>query len=221
MPRLARILDALESIYGHVTARITDPFEMILLENASYLVDDARRHEVVERIRREIGISPAAILRRTPQQIVEVIAAGGMKPEMRAAKVLESAKIAREAGDLRAAIRLDVRSAKKLLRRFPNVGEPYADRILLFNGAQKAFAPDSNALRVVERLGFIREQKNYSAVYRDAVRALDAEIADPPDGLRAHLLLRRHGQELCKRAEPRCDLCTLREHCAYYERTSR
>jgi endonuclease III len=31
----------------------------------------------------------------------------------------------------------------------------------------------------------------------------------------AHQLLRKHGQELCKRSQPICDQCPLRESCAF------
>ena len=40
---LRDVADALRSVYGDLDVEITDPFEMVLLENAAYLVDDARR----------------------------------------------------------------------------------------------------------------------------------------------------------------------------------
>jgi len=32
---------------------------------------------------------------------------------------------------------------------------------------------------------------------------------------RAYLLLKRHGQELCKRTNPKCAACPLNSRCAY------
>ena len=34
---------------------------------------------------------------------------------------------------------------------------------------------------------------------------------------RAYLLLKKHGQETCKRTKPKCEVCPLTEHCAYLQ----
>ena len=202
---LSTIVTALEKVYGRPVLRITDPFEMIVLENAAYLVDDARRYETFERLRAAIGVTPEAIAKRSREEIAEAIAGGGMLPEHRAEKVLECARLAVKVG-----------VTEKTLRKFPSIGEPYADRILLFNGKKLTLAPDSNALRVLLRLGYGEESKNYAKTYRSAVAATAGELRDANFAQRAHVLLRRHGQELCKRSAPRCELCPLRNECAWY-----
>src|ERR1043166_7868846 len=106
---------------------------MVLLKHPAYLVDDARRIATFRALKKAIGTSPEAILRHSVAEIAEIIADGGMKSEHRAAKVRESAEVANRIGlsRLRDAVRNDPEAAKKLLREFPSVGEPYADRILL------------------------------------------------------------------------------------------
>lgn len=202
---LTRIVAALEKTYGRLEPQVTDPFEMIVLENVAYLVDDTRRQETFERLRRAIGITPDAILKHSAGEIAAVIADGGMKPEMRAEKVLECARLAKKEAPL---------------RKYPGVGEPLADRIQLFAGTKVTLAPDSNALRVLLRLGYGKESKNYAASYRSALAATEGELRDAAFAQRAHLLLRRHGQELCKRSKPRCELCPLRDVCAWYRTVS-
>ena len=132
-----------------------------------------------------------------------------MKPEMRAEKLLDCARLAVEAG-----------VTEKTLRKFPSIGEPYADRILLFNGKKVTLAPDSNALRVLLRLGYGEESKSYATTYRSVCAATAAELRDAAFAQRAHVLLRRHGQEVCKRSAPRCEVCPLRAQCAWYGVTS-
>ena len=198
MVRADDVVAALRDFYGTQRAVATDPWEMILLENVAYLVDDATREETLAKLRDEIGLAPKKILAQSPARIAKAIEGGGMKPMMRAQKVIDCAKIADEYG-------------LENLRRFPAIGEPYADRILLFNGKKNGVAPDSNALRVLCRLGFAREQKNYTAMYREAVAAFQVH-----DAQQAHLLMRRHGQELCKRTRPRCEACPLRAKCDWY-----
>ena len=200
---LTEIIDRLREVYGAPRAAITDPFEMILLENAAYLVDDARRLETFRKLRDEIGLSPDAILSASAEKIAKVIEGGGMLPPHRAAKVIECARLAEKIG-----VPLD----KKVLRKYPGVGEPLADRILLFNGKQRTLAPESNALRVLLRLGFGTESKNYAASYKSAVAA----AGELPNAKEAHILLRRHGQEVCKNKAPRCEVCVVRADCDFY-----
>jgi endonuclease-3 len=80
-------------------------------------------------------------------------------------------------------------------------------------------ALESNGLRVLLRLGFGEEKKSYSTTHRlvqqAAVEGLDK---DYPWLIQAHLLLRRHGQELCRRSEPLCEKCPLARDCEYYQR---
>lgn len=203
---LAGIITELETVYGRLSPPATDPFEMVVMENVAYLVDDERRRTTFEALRDAIGLAPDDLLAHSAGEIAAVIAGGGMKPELRAEKLLECARIAK---------RLGVTEAT--LRKFPGVGEPLADRILLFNSTKRTIAPDSNALRVLLRLGYGTESKNYAQSYRSAVAAASGQLPDVRFARRAHLLLRRHGQEVCKRTAPRCEVCPLRESCADYK----
>ena len=217
---LHEIVGALTEMYGPINATITDPFEIVLLENAAYLVDDARRMETFIALRDDIGLTPEAILEHSADEIAQVIEHGGMQPSMRAGKVIDSARIGTKIGIdvLRAEVKRDAKKAKKMLREFPSVGEPYADRILLFAGSQLTLAPDSNALRVLVRLGYAAEDKNYTKMYRAAVAATNSELVDARFARQAHLLLRRHGREICTRSDPRCDICILRKTCPWPRR---
>jgi len=218
--KLAEVVDALEALYGPVKQPFQKPFDIIVAENAAYLVDDAKRIEVFRRLKDEVGIDPERILERKPGEIEALIEGGGMLPPHRAEKVMKAARLAVKIGlgEIDRAIATDVRKAKKLLKQFPGVGDPLADKILLFSGAQISVAPDSNALRVLNRLGYGEEnERNYSKAYKSAIAATANEFASLPEAQRAHLLLRHHGQELCKRAAPRCDACPLRNVCAWYQ----
>src|SRR3989442_1687692 len=73
---------------------------------------------------------------------------------------------------------------------------------------------DSNALRVVTRLGLATVGKNYRSTYQRAqevlARAIPRDSAWP---IVAYALLRQHGQELCRRRAPACERCPLRARC--------
>ena len=80
-------------------------------------------------------------------------------------------------------------------------------------------ALDSNGLRVLCRVGFAEEQKSYPATYRLVLDAIHGQLPRDYDSLiRAHQLLRQHGQELCKRSKPRCTECPVRDGCNYSQK---
>jgi len=213
------VVRALTKLYGEPELlEPRDPFEAIVWENAAYLVDDAHRAAVFERLNAQIGVSPASLLRAGPGKIEAVIASGGgMRPAGRAAKVVRCAEIAMAlaGGDLPSALRkLDGPGARRLLRRFPGIGEPGADKILLLAGLSDEPAVDSNGLRVLTRLGAVEEADAYAATYRRAARFL-AGVTAASGARRARYfgLLRTHGRTLCKRAAPRCQECPLEQLC--------
>ena len=217
-PDLERVVAALAAYYGAPEPPLTtDPFEAAVLENVAYLVDDDRRRQVFERLRDTVGITPEALLAVPEHQLARLIAAGGMLPEHRAAKVHRAAAVAAEIGVDELRRQAAAGTGAKLLRRFPGIGEPGADRLLLLAGGKRTLAPDSNALRVLLRLGFGTAGGGYTAEYRSAAAAVAPLLpADPAWALPARELLRRHGQEVCKRAAPRCEVCPLTRLCAWY-----
>jgi len=221
MPKeLLTLLKAVKLLRKHYgpPARLptVDPFELILLENVAYLAPPARRREAFEQLRSTVGTSPAAIL-TARQQALESVTAHGILKGRFAAKLRECARIAVESfgGDLRPSIREPLDNAKRALRSFPGIGEPGAERVLLFTGQQALLAPDSNGLRVLVRLGLVREERSYSKTYAASRQAAKALPAKPSVLQEAHLLLQQHGQTLCKRSAPRCEACPLAPGCAY------
>jgi len=221
IPHLQDRIARLEAFYGPPEFPVaTDPFEMILWENVAYLVDDERRARVFARLREEVGLLPLEISITPLEVLAEVIKDGGMQPEHRAGKLLAAAAEALDIGldRLEKLIRTAPDKASKELRRFPGIGEPGADKLLLFSHAKRTLAPESNALRVLVRLGFGEgDEKNYSRMYRSAVKAVAPKLPEDFAWLiSAHQLLRRHGQEVCKRSVPLCEVCPLTKGCRWF-----
>jgi endonuclease III len=218
-PNPRDVVAALEKAYGKAAPFPSrDPWELILRENASYLVDDETREEVFQSLKKRVGLTPEKILGAPFDRLVEAIREGGMRPAMRAEKLLEAAGIALEFGlaRLRALAKEGGAEARRVLKRFPGIGEPGADMLLLAAGSAVTLAPDSNALRVLSRLGYAREDASYAKSYRAAAEAVAPELpSDPAWLVSAHQLLRRHGRETCRRSAPRCDICPLVKSCAF------
>lgn len=218
---LRQAVEELRQHYGSPEPLPTaDPFELILWVNVAYLASPARRLEAFELLRHTIGTDPLAILAAN-QVALEYVTTRGILKSTFAAKLRECALIAVDdfGGDLGTVIRGPLENAKRALQSFPGIGEPGAEKILLFTGQQAFLAPDSNGLRVLVRLGFVREEKSYTRTYA-ASRAVAQDLpAEPGVMQEAHLLLQKHGQTLCKRSAPNCEACPLASKCAYAART--
>lgn len=217
-PTLAAAIAALRRLHGEPQGPpATDPFELVLFENVAYLASPERRREAFEELRRTAGTTPAAILAARAGDL-ERSASRGILKGTSAAKLRECARIAVEelGGDVDAALDLAGEGAAKVLRRFPGIGQPGADKILLFGGRRASLAPESNGLRVLARLGIVREESSYARTYAAAIAAA-AEALPPGTAAmtRAHLLLQRHGQTLCRRTAPLCDACPLARGCVH------
>jgi endonuclease III len=216
---LARSLDWLERLHGpQETPPASGPFELVLWENVAYLVSDEKRARAFTELKKRVGLSPRDIL-EAPRELLYSIASAGMKPEVRVGVLREAARIAMEtlAGNVDSVLSLTEKDAMRALRKFPGIGEPGAEKILLFSRARPLVALDSNGIRVLLRLGYGREQMSYSTTYRSVREAVAPEIVPEIDWLiRAHTLLRRHGQEICKRSAPLCESCPLQEDCAFF-----
>ncbi len=216
---LAGILDTLELRAGPAPAvPSTDPFELVLWENVAYLVPDAQRAAAFAALRRGVGTTPERILAAPAATLRAVAALGGMLPDARVGKLLRCAEIARDrfGGDVAAATRLPFVAARKALTRFPSLGEPGAEKVLLFSGRHPVLAMDSNVLRVLRRLGFGEDKKDYKGTYRAVQTALRSQVVKDCRWLvRAYQLLRRHGQTVCKTTRPRCPECPVNARCAF------
>ena len=114
-------------------------------------------------MRKKVGLRPADI-RKASQKALLSITSRGIVPENSAEKLRQAADIAGEffGDDLTPVVKKPAAVAKRDLRKFPSIGEPAAEKILLFNHKLPVLAMDSNGMRVLLRLGFAVEKKSYS-----------------------------------------------------------
>jgi endonuclease III len=214
---LAQAITGLRAHYGAPRRPPTkDPFALVLLENIAYLATADRRREAFTQLKRTVGLKPADIM-KADRKTLEAVTAHGILKEQFAKKLRECAVIAMKEFDGRVddVVKLPAAQAKRALRKFPGIGEPGAEKILLFSGRQPFLGPESNGLRVLTRLGFVAEQKSYARTYalaKDAARGLAPDTTTLQE---AHLLLQQHGQTLCTRNAPGCGICPLKRDCAY------
>jgi len=229
---LKEVLRELEKLYGPLKlAGPSDPYEMILFLNSAYPATDAKCAKGFETLKRAVGVSQDAILKAPKAKLAKLLRPFGMFPDQRAGRLKEIARRVKEeaGGNLKGALKRIIpkksdsdekglRAAKRLLQEFPVIGEPSAEKILLFAKLAPAAAVPSACLHVPMRIWFGGEGKNYAADYRQARELLSSGLPrefEPRQ--RAFLLLKKHGQEICKRSKPKCEVCPLTAHCAYFQ----
>jgi len=109
---------------------------------------------------------------------------------------------------------LPVAQMRRALKKFPNIADPGADRILLFGGMSPVAAVPSNNPHVLVRIQSGPEGKNYGETYRKAQQMIAEGVPATFDvRMRAYLLLKQHGQQSCKRTKPKCHACPVARHC--------
>ena len=231
-PNLLEVLDTLENLYGpQKAAGPTDPYEMIVYVNCGYPATDVSCSKGFELLKREVGLKPENLLAAPKAKLTKLMQFGGIVPELRAEKLKDIARMVKAdlGGDLKAVLNKwmleekkqpgkGIRGAKNVLQKFPVIGEPGADKILLFSKLAPVAAVPSAFVGVPMRLWFGETGKNYAMDYRAAREILSTELPEKFETMqRAYLLLRKHGQEICKRSAPKCEICPLTGPCAYFQ----
>jgi endonuclease III len=215
-----KLLDKLEAHYGQQEpCWPVDPYEFIVWWHCGYPASDATCTKGWDKLKSEVGIAPDNLLAATPRKLAAALKAGGMVPELRAERLKEVAMRVKDqlGGDLRAALAGPLSAARKTLKKFPGIADPGADRILLFAGIKPVAAVPSNGTQVMVRILKGKEHASYGANYGEAQEAIAAEVPETFDArTRAYLLLKRHGQENCKRSKPKCEECPVSAHCAFF-----
>lgn len=232
MPKLAAILNSLEKLYGaQELAGPSNPYEMILFVNCGYPATDLSCTKGYKPLKAEVGTRPDQLLKASSAKIAKLTKDAGMFPELRAERLKLIARVTNEnfGGDLNWALarmmkdentplEKRLRRVKSALKEFPVIGEPTADKILLFAAIAPVAAVPSAQTGVPQRILFGREDKNYGKGYRAAQEGIAAQLPSEFKGRRrAYLLLKRHGQEICKRTKPKCDICPVSAACLYFQ----
>ena len=216
--RLATLIRRLRTFHGApVPPPVRDPYRLVLLEQVGYLAADTDRLAAFRLLEQRVGTDPDAIL-RAPASVLRAVTrrGGAIAVSQRAARLRQVAHRVRAVwnGDLGPVRRLPLAQARRELARYPAIGEPGAERILLLSGSHPVLGLDSNALRVLQRLGYGKPAAQWAKAYRSAQRAGERQLRPTVAARReAYLLLREHGKTVCRRTAPRCQECPIRPDC--------
>jgi endonuclease III len=221
MSALKELLDTLETFHGtQAPGWQTDPYLFLVWWHCGYPASDTTCSKGWESLRREIGVEPERLMAANPAALARALKPGGMVPELRAMRLKEIAERVQQefGGDLRAGLTgRPIAEIRAALKKFPNIADAGADRMLLFGGMSPVAAVPSNCPQVLVRIRLGQERESYTVNYKDAQRMIAEEVPAKFDArMRAYLLLKRHGQQLCKRSNPKCGECPVAAGCAFF-----
>jgi endonuclease-3 len=208
--RLLAIIRRLRRAYGDPPApRRLPPLDELILTVLSQNTNDTNRDRAYADLRArfpswdEVADAPLPAIARA-------IRRGGLGPtkSVRLREILRSLRGRAIPLDERAFARMRSAALWDLLVGLKGVGPKTAACVLLFSLGRPFFPVDTHVHRVARRLGLVPEDA-------DAVTAQELmQTAVPPaDVYDLHMLLIRHGREVCLARRPLCSRCPLSEIC--------
>jgi len=145
-------------------------------------------------------------------ELIDSIRAGGLAvvKAQRIQGVLR--ELSTDTGDihLKDLRRMPRAQAVSTLTQLPGVGRKTAACVLLFGSHVAALPVDTHVHRVALRLGLVPPRTTPERT----TDVLEAAL-DPRQYYAFHVHVIRLGREICKAVRPRCEVCPLRERCAY------
>ena len=208
--RLGAILARLRRAYGEPPApRRLPPLDELVLTVLSQNTNDTNRDRAYADLRARYPLWDEVADAPLPA-IARAIRRGGLGPT-KSVRLRELLRELRDRGiplDERAFTRMRSVSLWDLLVGLKGVGPKTAACVLLFSLGRPYFPVDTHVHRVSRRLGLVPDEA-------DAVKAqelLQAAVA-PADVYDLHMLLIRHGREVCVARRPLCSQCVLRDVC--------
>lgn len=210
LPELGRYYEALLRAYGPQhwwpgRSRFEVIVGAILTQNTSWSnVEQAMNH-----LRREKLLSPAAMGRVRLAGLSRFIRSSGyFRQKARKLKAFVHFLKKRHRGSLDKMFATPTEELREQLLGVHGIGPETADSILLYAGGHAVFVVDAYARRILERHNLTRERHSYEEIRGMFEASLPA---DAPLFNEYHALIVHTGKHFCRKSDPRCEKCALRD----------
>ncbi|MFW9926980.1 MAG: endonuclease III domain-containing protein [Candidatus Thorarchaeota archaeon] len=211
--KVKKICDILTRYYGKtVSVRKLPPIDELVMTILSQHTNDVNMLRAYEALKERFS-TWEEVLEAPQDEVALFIKSSGMY-NLKAKRIQSAlAEINERVGrlDLSHLATMDLEEAKKWLTSLHGVGPKTAAIVLLFSFERPVLPVDTHVWRVTKRLGLIEEN-----VSREKAHVILEQIVPRSCVSSLNNNLVRHGREVCKAQNPRCDNCFLSSHCQYY-----
>ena len=208
------VLVALERLHGRVDRRLhLGPVDELVATVLSQHTSDVNTARAFASLKAAFPTWDAVVSAPT-DEIVDAIRSGGLAKQKAPRIQAILADVERTYGgySLHSLRDRTVSDARAALMSMHGVGPKTASCVLLFSMGMPALPVDTHVHRVSRRLGLIPDRLSAE----DAHEALEGQLPkDADDVYSFHMLMIRHGREVCVARQPRCIRCGLIAMCEY------
>ena len=214
MVQLETALAALARFYGLLSTPPRDPFILFVWEVLSPHTTPAKRDAALAALKRIRALTPDAMWQTPQKKLEQAVVLTGPFLERRVSALKAGVALFRRSPALSAVLRGPMPAARRSLKRFPQLGEGGAHRMLLFAADHAVLPVDARVNRVGRRLGYGTASGDFRKSARSVQQAISRELPRNADSFRrAFLYLSHHGAVTCTEADPHCQVCPLLRDC--------
>ena len=217
--QLGAVYRALLQLHGHQQwwptaledgpgARLEICFGAILTQNTSWKGAAA----ALENLHAADALDAEAILGLPTDVLADLVRPSGHF-NVKARKLQEfCTEVVEGYGDIAELLDAEPEELRERLLAIWGIGPESADAITLYAARQPTFVVDAYSYRLFERLDLPPGPRKYD-VYREFF--LEKIGPDVEQLNEWHALIVRHGQQICRRSNPRCEECPLLRRCPF------
>ena len=192
------------------------PFEVmvgaILTQNTAW----KNVERAIENLKKENALSPEEINKMNIEKLAQLIKPSGFY-NLKAKRLKSFIERFMEDfhGDIQGMKKLEKRRLREWLLSIPGIGRETADSIILYAIEKPIFVVDAYTRRIFSRHGFIKGDEDYDEIQEIFHKNLPVDT-----GLfnEYHALIVRLGKDYCKKQNPLCETCPLRDY--FFKRPS-
>ncbi len=164
--------------------------------------------KAIDNLKKNAALDPWKMIQMSEEELAQLIKPAGFWriKAKRLKKLLE--KLSEYNFDLEA-IKNDL--TREELLKVNGIGPETADSILLYALDRPYFVVDSYTRRILSRIGLLNEKASYIEIQR----MFHTVIEDVQVMKEYHALIVEHAKRFCKKNDPKCDSCVLKDVCQY------
>jgi endonuclease-3 len=210
--RIKFITQNLEATYGiPVNQRPYPPLDELILTILSQSTSDINSHRAFTALKTKFPTWDL-VRRARRSSIIAAIRSGGLANAKSVVikNALNQIQTERENLDLSFLQTAPLEEAREFLTSLTGVGPKTAACVLLFACNREIFPMDTHILRIMKRVGVVPEKSNDEQAHQ-----IMEKLVPPKKHYSLHVNLIKHGRQICRPQNPKCEKCSLIEHCDY------